>query len=184
MSKNRTSKSAPKKQVKASPQRSTPVTKTAEIRDLIDFIAKSGLNEVNIETSELKLHVKREPDQKIFKTPTAVAALPQQVGQVVQQAAPAAATTPPAPQTSEAGSRTVDIKSPMIGTFYRSSSPDTPPFVSVGDKITKGQTVCIIEAMKLFNEIESEVSGTIVKIAIENSTPVEYDQVLFVVEPD
>ena len=72
----------------------------------------------------------------------------------------------------------------MIGTFYRSPNPDTPVFVSVGDKITKGQTVCIIEAMKLFNEIESEVSGTIVKILIENSTPVEYDQVLFVVEPD
>jgi len=72
----------------------------------------------------------------------------------------------------------------MIGTFYRSSTPDTPAFVSVGDKITKGQTVCIIEAMKLFNEIESEVSGTIVKAMIENSSPVEYDQVLFVVEPD
>jgi len=72
----------------------------------------------------------------------------------------------------------------MIGTFYRSSSPDTPVFVSIGDKITKGQTVCIIEAMKLFNEIESEVSGTIVKISVENATPVEYDQVLFVVEPD
>ena len=72
----------------------------------------------------------------------------------------------------------------MIGTFYRSSTPDSPPFVSVGDKITQGQTVCIIEAMKLFNEIESEVSGTIVKISLENATPVEYDQVLFVVEPD
>jgi acetyl-CoA carboxylase biotin carboxyl carrier protein len=72
----------------------------------------------------------------------------------------------------------------MIGTFYRSSSPDTPPFVSVGDKISKGQTVCIIEAMKLFNEIESEFSGTVVKVMVENATPVEYDQVLFVVEPD
>ena len=72
----------------------------------------------------------------------------------------------------------------MIGTFYRSSGPDVPPFVSVGDKITKGQTVCIIEAMKLFNEIESEISGTIVKAMVENSTPVEYDQVLVVVEPD
>jgi acetyl-CoA carboxylase biotin carboxyl carrier protein len=72
----------------------------------------------------------------------------------------------------------------MIGTFYRSSGPDTPPFVSIGDKITKGQTVCIIEAMKLFNEIESEFSGTVVKVMVENATPVEYDQVLFVVEPD
>ena len=72
----------------------------------------------------------------------------------------------------------------MIGTFYRSGNPDTPPFVSVGDKVTKGQAVCIIEAMKLFNEIESEVSGTIVKVMVENASPVEYDQVLFVVEPD
>jgi acetyl-CoA carboxylase biotin carboxyl carrier protein len=72
----------------------------------------------------------------------------------------------------------------MIGTFYRSSNPDTPAFVSVGDKISKGQTVCIIEAMKLFNEIESEFSGTVIKVMVENSTPVEYDQVLFVVEPD
>ena len=72
----------------------------------------------------------------------------------------------------------------MIGTFYRSSSPDTPPFISVGDKVSKGQTVCIIEAMKLFNEIESEISGTVVKVMVENATPVEYDQVLFVVEPD
>jgi acetyl-CoA carboxylase biotin carboxyl carrier protein len=72
----------------------------------------------------------------------------------------------------------------MIGTFYRSSSPENPPFVSVGDKVSKGQTVCIIEAMKLFNEIESEVSGTIVKVMVENAQPVEYDQVLFVVEPD
>ena len=78
----------------------------------------------------------------------------------------------------------MEIKSPMIGTFYRSSNPDSPPFVSVGDKVSKGQTVCIIEAMKLFNEIESEVSGTIVKVMNENATPVEYDQVLYVVEPD
>ena len=83
-----------------------------------------------------------------------------------------------------AGKKTVEIKSPMIGTFYRSANPDSPPFVSVGDKVTKGQTVCIIEAMKLFNEIESEVSGTIVKAMLENASPVEYDQALFVVEPD
>jgi acetyl-CoA carboxylase biotin carboxyl carrier protein len=83
-----------------------------------------------------------------------------------------------------AGKKTVDIKSPMIGTFYRSSGPESGPFVSVGDKVSKGQTVCIIEAMKLFNEIESEVSGTIIKVMAENSSPVEYEQVLFVVEPD
>jgi acetyl-CoA carboxylase biotin carboxyl carrier protein len=154
-----------------------PEMKTNEIRDLIDFISQSGLNEVNIETKELKLHVKREPDQKVFKsTPATVTA-----------AVPAAAAVAPAASVQKpaaAGKNTVEIKSPMIGTFYRSANPDSPPFVSVGDTISKGQTVCIIEAMKLFNEIESEVSGTIVKAMVESSSPVEYDQILFVVEPD
>lgn len=165
-----------------------PPMKTSEIRDLIDFISKSGLNEVDIETKELKLHVKREPDQKVFKSTPVVAP----VAASVAPSTPIFSPPQPPPSASKTekgtsespGKKTVDIKSPMIGTFYRSSSPDNPPFVSVGDKITKGQTVCIIEAMKLFNEIESEVSGTIVKVMAENSTPVEYDQVLFVVEPD
>lgn len=156
--------------------------KTSEIRDLIDFIAQSGLNEVDIETKELKLHVKREPDQKVLKSSAPVMAAP-------VAAAPVAlpvAITPPAKTESPVAStkNTVEIKSPMIGTFYRSANPDSPAFASVGDKITKGQTVCIIEAMKLFNEIESEVSGTIIKAMVENASPVEYDQVLFVVEPD
>jgi acetyl-CoA carboxylase biotin carboxyl carrier protein len=156
-----------------------PEMKTNEIRDLIDFISQSGLNEVNIETKELKLHVKREPDQKVFKsTPVQMAAAP-------VAAVASAAVAPAAPQKpAVSGIKTVEIKSPMIGTFYRSANPDSPPFVSVGDKISKGQTVCIIEAMKLFNEIESEVSGTIVKVMVESSSPVEYDQALFVVEPD
>ena len=152
--------------------------KTSEIRDLIDFISKSGLNEVNIQTNELKLSVKREPDQKVFKSTPVMAPM-------AAAAAPAAsAPVAKAAAAEPAGKKTSDIKSPMIGTFYRSGNPDTPSFVSVGDKVTKGQTVCIIEAMKLFNEIESEVSGTIVRVMVENSTPVEYDQVLFVVEPD
>jgi acetyl-CoA carboxylase biotin carboxyl carrier protein len=191
MSKNRTSKSSPKKEPRAllmsaeSGSSSKPEMKTTEIRDLIDFIAKSGLNEVNIETKELKLHVKREPDQKIFKSspvssPAVASFAPPAAAQMEQTVQHTAAKA--AAETS--GKKTADIKSPMIGTFYRSSSPDTPAFVNVGDKITKGQTVCIIEAMKLFNEIESEVSGTVVKVMVENSTPVEYDQVLFVVEPD
>jgi acetyl-CoA carboxylase biotin carboxyl carrier protein len=187
---SKTQKSKPvKKEAKSSKAVSNsgasnqPDMKTSEIRDLIDFISKSGLNEVDIETKELKLHVKREPDQKVFKSTPVMAPV----------AAPIAAA-PAQPQASaprseksasaDSGKKTLEIKSPMIGTFYRSSSPDTPPFASVGDKVTKGQTVCIIEAMKLFNEIESEVSGTIVKVMVENSTPVEYDQVLFVVEPD
>ena len=194
MSKNRTSKSSPRKESKAlrmsaeSASTSKPEMNTTEIRDLIDFIAKSGLNEVNIETKELKLHVKREPDQKIFKSSPVSAspavALPPPVSaeHFSQQQSPPPSS---APKTTESSAkRTLEVKSPMIGTFYRSSSPDTPPFVSVGDKITKGQTVCIIEAMKLFNEIESEFSGTVVKVMVENATPVEYDQVLFVVEPD
>ncbi len=159
-----------------------PDMKTSEIRDLIDFIAQSGLNEVNIETKELKLSVKREPDQRIMKSsaPVMAAALP--------AATPAAVVSAPIAKLIETpvatGKKTADIKSPMIGTFYRSGNPESPPFVSIGDKVSKGQTVGIIEAMKLFNEIESEVSGTIVKVMIENSQPVEYDQVLFVVEPD
>ncbi|HTJ49030.1 MAG TPA: acetyl-CoA carboxylase biotin carboxyl carrier protein [Cyclobacteriaceae bacterium] len=182
------SQSKPESASKASGTGSSnqPAMKTSEIRDLIDFISKSGLNEVNIETKELKLSVKREPDQKIFKSspvPMPVATAP-----VVAAVAPAATQPAKAEKAAvaeaPAGKKTVDIKSPMIGTFYRSSNPDTPSFVSVGDKVTKGQTVCIIEAMKLFNEIESEVSGTIVKVNLENATPVEYDQVLFVVEPD
>ena len=188
MSKSRASKPAAKKEESlaraTNDSNANPASmKTSEIRDLIDFISKSGLNEVNIETKELKLSVKRDPDQKVFKSSPAIThSAPMQT-----VAASAPAITAPRPETPAAvptGKTTIEIKSPMIGTFYRSSSPDSPVFVSVGDKITKGQTVCIIEAMKLFNEIESEVSGTIVKIPLENATPVEYDQVLFVVEPD
>lgn len=171
--------SSPKTETK----KENPTTmNTSEIRGLIDFISQSGLNEVNIETKELKLHVKREPDQKIFKSSPAsmAASSAPTVAAAPVAAVPVAKAEKPAP----AEKKTVEIKSPMIGTFYRQSNPDSPPFASVGDKITKGQTVCIIEAMKLFNEIESEVSGTIVKVFLENSSPVEYDQVLFVVEPD
>lgn len=176
------------KSAKSDESKSNPADmKTSEIRDLIDFISQSGLNEVNIETRELKLHVKREPDQKVLKSapaPMVMPAAPMLPSMPVASAAPAAPAAPKAEKPAAAGSKTVEIKSPMIGTFYRSANPDSPPFISVGDKVSKGQTVCIIEAMKLFNEIESEVSGTVVKASIENATPVEYDQVLFVVEPD
>ncbi|CAN5489035.1 hypothetical protein BH09BAC3_BH09BAC3_33100 [soil metagenome] len=168
--------------VKPEGTKSNQEMKTSEIRDLIDFISQSGLNEVNIETKELKLHVKREPDQKVMKSTAAPMMTLQQAPQVVPQ--PQVTTPAKTEKPAAASKNTLDIKSPMIGTFYRSSSPDVPAFISVGDKVTKGQTVCIIEAMKLFNEIESEVSGTVVKAMIENSSPVEYDQVLFVVEPD
>jgi acetyl-CoA carboxylase biotin carboxyl carrier protein len=166
--------------------------KTSEIRDLIDFIAQSGLNEVDVETKELKLHVKREPDQKVLKAAAPMVAAPVAMT-APAMSAPPAPSVPPAAGTTAApkqekpvssGKATLEIKSPMIGTFYRSSNPDSPAFVSVGDKVSKGQTVCIIEAMKLFNEIESEVSGTVIKAMVENASPVEYDQVLFVVEAD
>ncbi len=180
----------PKRNTKAGTKNpKTETMKTAEIRDLIDFISKSGLNEVKIETSELKLHVKREADQKIVQHAAPVVAAPVAAPAPVAvppapapQAPPPKAATPEAPAAS--GKKTAEIKSPMIGTFYRSANPDSPPFVSVGDKVTKGQTVCIIEAMKLFNEIESDVSGTIVKVLVENASPVEYDQPLFLVELD
>ncbi len=152
--------------------------KSKEIRDLIDFIAETGLNEVNIETEEIKLSVKRSADVQVAAAPMAAqpAAAP-----VIAAPAPVATTTDSAPATEN--SNYVEVKSPMIGTFYRSTNPETPPFVNVGDSITVGQTVCIVEAMKLFNEIESEVSGTIVKMLVENSSPVEYDQPLFLVDP-
>lgn len=158
--------------------------KTKEIRDLIDFISQTGLNEVNIETEELKLSVKREPDhpRAIVEAAPARAAAPAPA----PASAPAPAAAEPAKPADNGASDTskyVEIKSPMIGTFYRSPNPDSPSFVSVGDKVDVGSTVCIIEAMKLFNEIESEVSGTIVKVMVENASPVEYDQVLFLVDP-
>ncbi|WP_299757523.1 acetyl-CoA carboxylase biotin carboxyl carrier protein [uncultured Pontibacter sp.] len=161
--------------------------KAKEIQDLIDFIAKSGLNKVNIETEEFKISVKRDPDQKVTymkgAEPTAHAAPSAPAPQPAAgapAAAPAAAA--PAPAASD-DSKYIAIKAPMIGTFYRASSPDTPVFANVGDEIKKGQVICIIEAMKLFNEIESEVSGKIVKVLVDNASPVEYDQPLFLVDP-
>ncbi len=156
--------------------------KAKEIQDLIDFIAQSGLEEVNIETQEFKIEVK--------KTNTVVQSAPQVVQAPVVQATPAQpSATGSAPQAekvapSDAGNgKFVEIKSPMIGTFYISPNPDSPPFVQEGDSVKVGQTVCIVEAMKLFNEIESEVSGKIVKVLVDNSSPVEFDQPLFLVDP-
>ena len=143
--------------------------KTKEIRDLIDFISQTGLNEVNIETEELKLSVKREPDQPhSYMEAAPVAPMPAAAPAPVQPAAPAQPAAENKGETAggEDTSKYVEIKSPMIGTFYRSPNPDSPAFVSVGDKVQAGDTVCIVEAMKIFNEIESEVSGTIVKAMV------------------
>jgi acetyl-CoA carboxylase biotin carboxyl carrier protein len=159
--------------------------KAQEIQDLIDFIAKSGLAEVKIETDEFKLSIKKDADAakvRVVEAAPAPAAAPSNPAPAVasESSQPQAAPAQPA---KEDNSKLIEVKSPMIGTFYRTSNPDSDPFVSVGDTITAGQTVCIIEAMKLFNEIESEVSGKIVKVLVENATPVEYDQPLFLVDP-
>jgi acetyl-CoA carboxylase biotin carboxyl carrier protein len=149
-----------------------------EIQDLIKFVAKSGVTEVEIEQKDFKITIKSEKqkaDAPIYVQATAPLAAPAPV-------APAAAPAPAAPAASEEDKYIV-VKSPMIGTFYRSAGPDKDAFVSVGQTINKGDTVCIIEAMKLFNEIESELSGKIVKVLVDDATPVEYDQPLFLVDP-
>lgn len=149
-----------------------------QIQDLIKFVSKSGVNEVSIEEKDFKITIKTTQENT-------------NVTAYVPAVAPVAATAPTLPQAAAAvpvavavdETKYITIKSPMIGTFYRSSSPDKASFVNVGDEIQAGQVLCIIEAMKLFNEIEAEVSGRIVKILMDNSQPVEYDQPLFLVEP-
>lgn len=153
-----------------------------QIQDLIKFVSKSGVNEVSIEEQDFKITIKttQEPTYVNANVPAQVAApAPQQ--QIVNTPQPVANTPSAAAANDE--SHFVTIKSPMIGTFYRSSSPDKPSFANVGDEISAGQVLCIIEAMKLFNEIESEISGKIVKVLVDNSQPVEYDQPLFLVDP-
>ena len=158
--------------------------KAKEIRDLIDFISNSGLDEVNIETQEFKISVKKNSTVAPVNAEAAPAVVPQAAAEIAAQAAPARqAPAAVQEQPEEENSRFVEIKSPMIGTFYASPSPEADPFVKEGDLVTVGQTVCIIEAMKLFNEIESEYSGKIIKILVENASPVEYDQPLFLVDP-
>lgn len=158
--------------------------KAKEIRDLIDFISETGLEEVNIETEAFKINVKRSSPQ--VAVPPALPAAPIAAPPSAPPATPPSVESPkpasPEPASSS-DAHLITVKSPMIGTFYRSSSPDTDPFASIGSTIKPGDTLCIIEAMKLFNEIESEVSGKVVKILVENAEPVEYDQPLFLVDP-
>ena len=154
--------------------------KAKELQELLDFIAKSGLNKVNIETDEFKISVQRDPTVKHVMSATAPVAT--QALTPAAAAAPAALAAASATPAEAAGSNHRPLKAPMIGTFYRSSGPDSPVFVQVGDMVEKGQVICIIEAMKLFNEIEAEESGRIVKALVENATPVEYDQPLFLIE--
>jgi len=173
-----------------------------EIQDLIKFVSKSNVSEIQLETSEVKLTIKNESskrrtggknegEQLMFPQGTYVQQIPQQQMQVVpqQQSQPVAQPATSAPVAAEPApkkedtSKLVEIKSPMIGTFYRRPSPDKELFVNVGDEIKPGDVICVIEAMKLFNEIESEVSGKIVKILADDASPVEYDQPLFLIDP-
>jgi len=150
-----------------------------EIQNLIKFVAKSGANEVSLEMDDIKITIKTGPGETIYAAAPVMQAAP-----VQQLAAPVAApASAEAKKEEEEDSKYITVKSPMIGTFYRSPSPDKPVFIEVGSVIKPGDTTCIIEAMKLFNEIESEVSGKVVKILVDDSTPVEYDQPLYLVDP-
>jgi acetyl-CoA carboxylase biotin carboxyl carrier protein len=161
-----------------------------QIQELIKIINKSNIGELSIEEKEFKITIKQKEEQvqTIVAAPAAApvyTAAPQVQAPVAappaSPAAGAAATTPAAAPTKT--DNLITIKSPMIGTFYRRPSPDKPIFVEVGDEVAPGKVVCIIEAMKLFNEIESEVSGKVVKVLVDDASPVEYDQPLFLVEP-
>jgi acetyl-CoA carboxylase biotin carboxyl carrier protein len=152
-----------------------------QIQDLIRFVAKSGVNEVAIEQDDFKITIKTN-QAPTYVTAT-VPAAPSAFEQAPVAAAPASVQAAEAAAPVADNSKYITVRSPMIGTFYRSSTPEKPMFVNVGDEIKPGTVICIIEAMKLFNEIESEVSGRIVKILADNASPVEYDQPLFLVEP-
>ena len=154
--------------------------KLKEIQNLIKFVAKSGASEVSLEMQDVKITVKtnNEPQQVVVQDPVVVSHTPPPVAQAPQPQVDV--PTPPAPVDD---SNLITIKSPIIGTFYRKPSPDKPSFVEVGDSISEGTVLCVIEAMKLFNDIESEVSGKIVKILVDDTSPVEFDQPLFLVDP-
>ena len=158
-----------------------------QIQELVKMVNKSNISELSIEQDTFKITIKQKDNetQQVIAVP-AMAAPIQQVAQAVpaMAQAPVAVAAEPAKSAGEVkADNLVTIKSPMIGTFYRSPGPDKPSFVNVGDEVSSGKVVCIIEAMKLFNEIESEVSGKIVKVLVDDASPVEYDQPLFLVEP-
>lgn len=159
-----------------------------EIQDLIKLMDKSTLSEFSFktETYEVKIKGPRSyaPTMVTTAMPSMPVSMPAQMPSVSQpQATQEAPKSEDSAPKAASSSKLIEIKSPMVGTFYRSSAPDKPAFVSVGDSVQKGSVVCIIEAMKLFNEIESEFAGKIVKVMVEDASPVEYDQVLFLIEP-
>jgi acetyl-CoA carboxylase biotin carboxyl carrier protein len=157
-----------------------------EIQELIKFVSKSGISEVEIESKGFKINIKTPPYKRGGQPEVQIVQAAPVVGQPVV-AAPVATPQPVAEVTpskaEDDNGNYEEVKSPMIGTFYRSSSPEKDSFVNVGDEVKKGDVICIIEAMKLFNEIEAEVSGKIVKVLADDSSPVEYDQPLFLIEP-
>lgn len=155
-----------------------------QIQELIKMVNKSNIGEVSIEQKDFKITVKQKEDQVTqVVTAAPLQAAPVPVAAAPVAPAPAAPAAAEKPKAAAPADNLITIKSPMIGTFYRKSSPDKPNFVEVGSDIAPGSVVCIIEAMKLFNEIESEVKGRIVKVLVEDASPVEYDQPLFLVEP-
>ena len=160
-----------------------------QIQQLIKFVARTGVSEVNIENSNIKINIKgntNDSDQpQVVQQPVVSQIQPVQAAPVVQPPVPQEpqqVESIKAPETND-DSNYLTIKSPIIGTFYRKPSPDKDNFVEIGDQISEGQTLCVIEAMKLFNEIESDISGKIVKVLVDDATPVEFDQPLFLVEP-
>ena len=172
--------------------------KLEEIQDLIKFVAKSGATEVDLEFEGVKLSIKSPAKKRRGEVDPPTTIIQQSAPAHVVPNTPQILTTPSPTPTIEKPTNTNDsinkekkdddsnyltIKSSMIGTFYRSSSPDKPAFVNVGDTISEGDTICIIEAMKLFNEIESEISGTVIKVLVDDATPIEFDQPLFLVDP-
>ena len=155
-----------------------------DIQNLIKFVAKSGASEVKLETDDIKITIKTGSEGKT-ETTTFVQQVPvaAQVPQVPVAVAQSETPETTAPKPTDEESKYIIIKSPIIGTFYRKSSPEKPVFVEVGQTIGEGDVLCIIEAMKLFNEIESEISGKVVKILVDDASPVEFDQPLFLVDP-
>jgi len=157
-----------------------------QIQELIRLINKSNIGEITVEEKGFKINIKQKQEtiqQVVAAAPVYAPQAMAPMAQAAPAAAPAAAAEKAKPAAEAIASNLITIKSPMIGTFYRRASPDKPVFAEVGDEVTPGKVVCIIEAMKLFNEIEAEVSGKIVKVLVEDASPVEYDQPLYLVEP-
>jgi acetyl-CoA carboxylase biotin carboxyl carrier protein len=153
-----------------------------DIQELIKFVAKSGATEVDLEIDNIKISIKSPEKKRRGEIDEITTIVQQPTSSVMASPAVAATAIASTPEVDE-NANYITIKSSMIGTFYRSSSPETPSFVNIGDTIKEGDTLCIIEAMKLFNEIESEVSGKIVKVLVDDTTPIEFDQPLFLVDP-